>query len=384
LNRKSRVFYGSLIIVVAAVAGLILALTTTPLNDVVFHNYNPWQLSSWIQTTNYPKPIDWGSCVVYSGYIYCVGGWNIGTSSRAVYYAHLLATGGIDSGGWQLSPILYPEVNGVMNHSCVMDSGYIYCVGNSVPYTNGRAVYYAHLLLTGGIDTGGWHQTADYPLFGGGASCVVYSGHIFCIGFDNCCSIQLAFAPLKSSGGIDTVGWYSWGLYSLSSFSGQSCGLYLDYMYCVGGGDGSTLSNRDFFYVHLSPNGGYIGGMITQTAFYPIPINSQSCFVYSYSEGIKPGITRGVMYCVGGRSSSGATSDVYFARLVNTGGITGAGFTKITRLTYPTPIWGHSCVMDARNIYCVGGIYGTDNAVYYQRACSSDIYWSGQTSVCEP
>src|SRR5208337_3819388 len=102
----------------------------------------------------YLTGISLSSCVVYSSYIYCVGGFTGFVSTRAVYYAHLLPAGGIDTVGWVLSPIPYPEVNGVMGQSCVVDSGsgYIYCVGNSVPYTNGRAVYYAHLLLAGGID----------------------------------------------------------------------------------------------------------------------------------------------------------------------------------------------------------------------------------------
>jgi len=74
-----------------------------------------------------------------------------------VYYA-LLSSGGV--GAWTQTTS-YPV--DVSSQSCVVNSGYVYCIGGS------NAVYYAPLSSSG---VGAWTQTMSYPGSAGAQSCV--------------------------------------------------------------------------------------------------------------------------------------------------------------------------------------------------------------------
>jgi len=110
-------------------------------------------VGSWGSSPNfYPLKIDPQSCAIYSGYIYCVGGYATYPSGHgvfvvdAVYYATVSPSG---VGGWT-STTSYPT--GVATQSCAIYSGYIYCVGGVVDSVDTisdsswtSAVYYAEI-----------------------------------------------------------------------------------------------------------------------------------------------------------------------------------------------------------------------------------------------
>src|SRR2546430_3082606 len=81
-------------------------------------------LSSWSSTTNYPTGIEFPSCVVSSGFVYCIAGDNSSGLTNAVYFAPLLPAGG--AGSWS-SSTSYPLR--LQSQSCVTSSGYVYCIG---------------------------------------------------------------------------------------------------------------------------------------------------------------------------------------------------------------------------------------------------------------
>ena len=99
----------------------------------------------WAPTTNYPIAVSGQSCVVSSGYVYCIGGlipsMNSNTTN-AVYYAPLSASG---VGTWTQATS-YPT--DIAYQSCVSDSGYVYCIGGDVAGTGGgHLVYYVPALF---------------------------------------------------------------------------------------------------------------------------------------------------------------------------------------------------------------------------------------------
>src|SRR2546428_689687 len=217
-------------------------------------------LSSWSSTTNYPIGIEFPSCVMSSGFVYCIAGDNSSSLTNAVYFAPLLPAGG--AGSWS-SSTSYPLR--LQSQSCVTSSGYVYCIGGD---THGglanstSAVYFAALSSNG---VGSWLPGTRYPLNVISPSCVVGSGFAYCIGGDTAThspfggtftgfTSAVYFASLSSSG----VGsWASTTSYPTVIYT-QSCALDSGYVYCIGGDNGSgvpsgTWSNGVFF-ASTSPN----------------------------------------------------------------------------------------------------------------------------------
>ena len=128
---------------------------------------------------------------------------------------------------------LYPT--NVYTQSCAVSGGYIYCVGGST--TNGgsptNAVYYAQLSLTGGVGT--WSSTTNnYPINIQFHSCATSSSYIYCVGGYNGSAVTNAvYYAAVSSSSVGT--WSSTHVYS-SSVNGLSCASSSGgYIYCVGG-----------------------------------------------------------------------------------------------------------------------------------------------------
>lgn len=104
----------------------------------------PLGVGAWSQTTAYPVQAVDQACAVSSGYVYCVGGLTeVGASpsfTNAVYYASI-SSGGI--GTWK-QVADFPL--SVATH-CVVSSGNVYCVGgfDSSSASENGAVNYASL-----------------------------------------------------------------------------------------------------------------------------------------------------------------------------------------------------------------------------------------------
>ncbi|MHB8567420.1 MAG: Kelch repeat-containing protein [Nitrososphaerales archaeon] len=129
------------------------------------------QLGAWNPSTSYPIAAQLPSCVVYSGFVYCVGGINSSDAGvNSVFYAPLSSTG---VGSWTQTTS-YPTV--ISGESCVANSGYIYCVGSGL---DSDLTYFASLSSSG---VGTWQSTTNYPFQEGGADCITDSGFIYCIG----------------------------------------------------------------------------------------------------------------------------------------------------------------------------------------------------------
>src|SRR5437016_5610813 len=217
-------------------------------------------LSSWSSTTNYPIGIEFPSCVMSSGFVYCIAGDNSSSLTNAVYFAPLLPAGG--AGSWS-SSTSYPLR--LQSQSCVTSSGYVYCIGGD---THGglanstSAVYFAPLSSNG---VGSWSPSTRYPTNIAGQSCVVDSGFVYCIAGENTTALPgggvqgtinsaVYFAPLSSSG----VGsWSPTTSYPTVIYT-QSCALDSGFVYCIGGNNGSGVpsgtSSNGVFFASTSPN----------------------------------------------------------------------------------------------------------------------------------
>jgi len=140
---------------------------------------------------------------------------------------------------------------------------------------------------------------------------------------------------------------------------GPSCVVSGGYVYCVGGDTGvSPYATSAVYYARLLSSGG-LSTLWWVTTPYPTPIITQ-CVVHG-----------AYIYCVGGSTTSVVTGYVYFASLSSSG----VGTWKSTTNNYPINIAGQRCVLSGSYVYCVGGFRTTTSvvtsAVYFAKLSSS-------------
>ena len=175
-------------------------------NAVYYASLTGTGLSSWTGTTSYPTSVDTLSCVSDTTYLYCVGGANSAAGltfySQILPTQTNTATStetGPVSNGWTPTTN-YPTT--IAGEACASSSGFIYCVaGDTSPgaiNSSGgggadgtESVYFASLSSSG---VGSWQNTTAYPS-GSPQACVIDSGFIYCVG-----SSGSYYASISSSG----------------------------------------------------------------------------------------------------------------------------------------------------------------------------------------
>ena len=197
-------------------------------------------LGAWQPTTPYPVPIDSESCVAWSSRIYCVGGNNEtdGTESTVaptstVWFAPANSSG---LGGWVKTT---PYPSGIFVPICFSAGGYVYCVGGSNSNGNPMGTVYFAPLAENGV--GKWAVTTTYPVASVDPSCVIASGYIYCVGGETAGGESptftdlVYFAPISSGG---TGAWMQGPSYPRNV--GTMCVIDQGNLYCVGGFDESS------------------------------------------------------------------------------------------------------------------------------------------------
>jgi len=303
--------------------------------------------STWPCAASYPIQVGGNlgvageQCATNSTYVYCVGGVDANGGPRnEVYVGTISATGNIT--GWSLSTNSYPQ--DVSGQSCVLSSGYLYCVGGIHDDAGDdlASSYYARVEGNGSV--GPWQPTTHYPVPIDSESCVASSSYIYCVGGNN--ETDGTYSDIAPS----TTVWYAQlsgaGIGTWAKTTPYSSNVYVPvcfasggYIYCVGGADPSGSPVGTSYYAVLT-NGGL--GEWIQTTAYPVQATGQACAVAG-----------GHVYCVGGETSGGQspafTSAVYYSQ-VTSGGIgawkSGPG--------YPDTV-GTACVASSTNLYCLGG-----------------------------
>lgn len=279
-------------------------------------------IGEWTQTTSYPVGVDDVGCDIYGNHIYCIG-TNDTMSENETFYARISANG---IGNWTAgTPYPVPTTY----QSCSAYRGYIYCVGNwKIPSNDS---YYTKILKNGSI--GGWNGTTRYPIPFYWGSCSINNGYIYCVGgpdvshYPGEADSQVInssnknysltyFAAVSSSG----IGKWTQTTPFPSKFFLNGCSVYNNYIYCIGG----EPSTGNAHYAPLSENG--IGSWMNTTSL-PIDNEQGGCAIHL-----------GYIYCVGSRDPTSAHHQVWYAKIMNGGGI--GNWTEST--PYPIPVYGDS------------------------------------------
>ncbi|HUI22807.1 MAG TPA: hypothetical protein VLY82_00260 [Nitrososphaerales archaeon] len=309
--RTSRIIIVILVVVVIVVAALyaVSVLTATP------------QLCTptWDCAAGYPVQVGGtfaiagGQCFSTNSSIYCIGGQDANGGPRnEVYYASTITSSG-NITGWVLDPSVYPRyING---ESCVLYSGFVYCVGGMYN-DNGDDVdssYYASVATSGSL--GNWTSTTAFPIPVDSQSCVASFSTIYCVGgvnetdgsnADATATNSVWYAPLSTSG----IGQWSLTTAYPANVYFPICFISASDIYCLGGADTNGNSLGTAFYATISSSG---VGAWTSTSSYPVAGSGQACVVHSGDVVCVGGET-------GGGSSPTYTNAVYYAP-ISSGGI---------------------------------------------------------------
>lgn len=197
-------------------------------------------LGAWQSTTPYPVPIDSESCIGRSSYIYCIGGNNEtgGTEasvapSSTVWFAPVNSSG---IGEWAKTT---PYPPGIFVPSCYATGGFVYCLNGSDNNGDPLGATYFAALTTDGV--GQWASTTTYPVASVGPSCVISSGYIYCVGGETAGGQSPTFTNFVYFAQISTAGigpWMQGPSYPRNV--GTSCVTSKGNIYCVGGFDESS------------------------------------------------------------------------------------------------------------------------------------------------
>ena len=336
----SRIVIVVVVILVIAVAAVyaVTVLTASP----------SLCTSTWDCASGYPftvggtAAIAGQQCVGTPTSVYCVGGEDANGGPRdEVFYASPSSPSG-NITGWTLSPNPYPRyING---ESCVLSSGFIYCLGGMYN-DNGddlASSYYSSVTALG--SPGNWSSTTPFPVPVDSQSCVASFSYIYCVGgvnetdgsnADATPTNSVWYAPLSSSG----IGEWSLTTPYPANVYFPVCYASGSDVYCLGGADSKGNSVGTAYYATLSSSG---VGAWTSTTSYPVAGSGQACVISS-----------GEILCVGGETGGGSsptyTSAVRFASISSTG----IGSWKQSP-SYPVGV-GTTCVNLSGYVYCIGG-----------------------------
>jgi len=284
-------------------------------------------------------------CVASSTNLYCIGGTDANGGPHSDVYSGAVSTSG-NITTWTPVPNSYP--NDISGESCVVSSGYVYCVGGSQDAGGDDVANSYYAQLGSGGELGTWFYTTPYPISIDSQSCVTASSYIYCVGGNNetdgtdgtvAPSSSVWYAQLSPTGiGV----WSKTASYPLNAYL-PSCVSTGQTIYCLGGVDSSDNPLGNAFYATLTDAG--IGGWIPTTS-YPLPATGQAC-----------GASSGFISCVGGATSGGQTAS--YTNAVYSAPVSADGIgTWKEGPDFPVSV-ATNCVISSSHLYCVGGFDGS-------------------------
>ncbi|GEM_PF-1221113 len=206
---------------------------------------------------------------------------------------------------------------------------------------------------------GQWYGTTNYPDTNA-FNCVTESDYVYCVGGGlGSSAYRSYYAPLSSSG----IGQWTPTTTYPDHITAQTCVAYDNHVYCVGGQTFPNSPPLQSYYAPLSSSG---IGQWTPTTNYPVSIINPSCTAQS-----------GYIYCSNSVPGSAQASQSYYAPLSS------SGIGQWTQTTnYPISVYGQSCTTYSSNIFCITGTTSfINNGANYAPLSSSGIgQWTTTTN----
>jgi len=353
-------------LIIMAVLGVAAVVIVGFLAFVLLQGSGSPCTATWSCSASYPVQVagTYGvaatQCIANATYLYCIGGTDANGGPHNDVYSGAVSTSG-NITGWTQDSNSYPS--DISGESCVVSSGYVYCVGGSYDAGGDDVAnsYYAQLEAGGVMGT--WFYTTPYPVPIDYQSCVTSSSNIYCVGGNNetdgtdgtvAPSSSAWYARLSPTGiGV----WNKTSTYPLNTYL-PSCVSAGQLIYCLGGVDSSDNPLGNAFYATLSDTG--IGGWIPTTS-YPLPDTGQAC-----------GTSSGFVFCVGGATSGGQTAS--YTNAVYTAPVSPDGIGAWKEGPDFADSAATTCAVSSGHLYCIGGFDGSSegetNYVHYASLAS--------------
>ncbi len=252
------------------------------------------------------------------------------------------------SGGWTAATNALGTAR--YQHSAVAYNGKLYVLGGNDGSARNDVVYAS---FSSG-DVGSWASTTSFNTARYGHTSVVYNGKLYVIGGYNGSTYynDVQYAPINSDGTVG--GWTTAATTFTTARYLHASAVYKDYLYVVGGTDGTKRS--DVQYAPLKASGDL--GSWSSTTSFTTARSQHSAVAYN-----------GYMYLLGGDTGS-AANDVQYAP-INSVGTVGAWATTTS---FTTARYGHASVVYNGYLYVIGGYNGS---TYYNTIQYAPIYTNG-------
>ncbi len=210
---------------------------------------NDGSVGTWTTSPNtLPTTIQQAATFAYNGYLYVIGGHN-GSAHDGIYYAPLANDGSI--GTWSTNATILPSARA--DTQAVVYNGRVYLVGGMDTATLGTdTTQYATINPDHSI--GMWSTSSNLlPAAKYGLNVVESNGYLYAIGGTNFIggTTSVYQAQIKSNGDIGT-----WTTASNILPSGRKQGMsfsYNNYIYMIGGVDGSNNTVDTSYYAPITP-----------------------------------------------------------------------------------------------------------------------------------
>lgn len=307
---------------------------------------------TWTSQAPYPLKIELNTCVIQSGYIYCVTGYDNKGLTEATYYA-TVSSGAI--GSWHATtafPVSQYEA------ACVAVSNTIICSGGFLYTGTGSHWSFKATLSSSGI--GPWSAASTMPTGMQLGSCVVASSRDYCMGGIGYTADLFLASPQNGMFFTSTSIFPNWqtdvpwlSVYIIPDMNG--CASDGSYIFCVGGWTDSafTTTTATTEYTAVSP----LPNTIAWSSQRPIPGGGNGQTGGPNGIDASCGWSNGYTFCVQ------ANGETWYASASS--GTVGAWF-RGTSYPLSFAVWPPTCVTDAGYIYCIGGADQTQvsDAVY--------------------
>ena len=281
----------------------------------------------WSASTSYPVPVQGQACAEAKGFVYCVGSQVPPYDS--VYSANLSNAG---FSAWNNETGTDPYPVEPFDPSCAVSGSYLYCVGGG-----SSSVYFASVA---GLTVGPWQTAIPYPAPVTDPVCLAASRDLYCITggeYNNVTGNEVYYAPILSQSEGATTAWTPVTAYPLN-MTMSSCVFLGSNLTCVGGLGGPSLTWEAAVYSTVASVGGLSPWKLEPS--YPFPITQTSC------AGAED-----TLYCVGGTTTGGATTNQSLYA-----GWSGGGLDGWKRTTpYPVLVSETDCVSGEGWLACIGG-----------------------------
>lgn len=236
--------------------------------------------------------------IAYNNYLYVLGGENGSGSTASVEYAPINTNGTI--GTWSSTTSLSAVLR---DFGAVAYNGYMYTLGGYDTALSTTVQYAPINSSTGAL--GSWASTTSLSTARLGLSATVYNDYLYVLGGTNGSSMAtVQYAPINADG---TIGSWTATTSLTSARSELATAVYNGYVYVLGGDTGSLIATVEYAPINTD---GTIGAWITTTSF--------STARYTHVATVY----KGYIYVYGGYGG-GYRNDVQYAQL-NANGSVGA------------------------------------------------------------